>query len=107
MIGKLRRRVTLQELVKTDDGYGGTIETWQDITTIWAAIEPLRGNERYTAQQVQSELSHKVTIRYRTGIKPQMRLLYKDRIFEIEAVLDVEERHQWLELLCSEVVASA
>lgn len=107
MIGKLRHRVTLQELVKTDDGYGGIVETWQDVATVWAAIKPLRGNERYTAQQVQSELSHKITIRYQAGIKPQMKLLYKGRTFEIESVIDIEERHQWLELLCSEVVANA
>jgi SPP1 family predicted phage head-tail adaptor len=96
--------VTIQELVRADDGYGGTVETWQNIATVWAAIEPLRGNERYTAQQVQTELSHKVTIRYRSEVKPQMRLVYKGRIFEIEAAIDVEERHRWLELLCSEVV---
>lgn len=107
MIGKLRHRITLQELVKTDDGYGGIVETWQDVATVWAAIEPLKGTERYQAQQVQSELTHKVTIRYRAGIKPQMRILYGNRVFDIEAVIDVDERHRWLELLCSEVVASA
>ena len=104
MIGKLRHRVTIQQLVNIDDGGGGSIETWQDIVPVWAAIEPLRGNERYTAQQVQSTLSHKVTIRYREGVKPQMRLTYKGRVFEVESVIDVEERHQWLELLCSEVI---
>jgi len=104
--GKLRHRVTIQQLVATDDGYGGITETWQDVATVWAAVEPLRGTERYRAQQVQAELSHKVTIRYRPGIKPDMRLKYGDRILEIEAVIDVEERHRWLELLCSEVVSA-
>jgi len=107
MIGKLRHRITLQEIIKTDDGYGGIVETWKDIATVWAAIEPLKGTERYQAQQVQSELTHKVTIRYRAGIKPQMRILYGNRVFDIEAVIDVDERHRWLELLCSEVVANA
>lgn len=102
--GKLRHRATIQQLVSTDDGAGGSIETWQNVATVWAAIEPLRGNERYTAQQVQSTLTHKVTIRYREGIKPQMRLTYKGRIFDIESVIDIEERHRWLELLCSEVI---
>lgn len=102
--GKLRHRATIQQLVNTDDGAGGSIETWQNVATVWAAIEPLRGNERYTAQQVQSTLTHKVTIRYREGIKPQMRLTYKGRIFDIESVIDIEERHRWLELFCSEVI---
>ncbi len=103
-VGKLRHRVTIQQLVNTDDGAGGSIETWQNVATVWAAIEPLRGNERYAAQQVQSTLTHKVTIRYREGIKPQMRLTYKGRIFDIESVIDIEERHHWLELFCSEVI---
>lgn len=102
--GKLRHRVTIQELVRADDGYGGITETWQDVATVWAAVEPLRGSERYRAQQVQSELAYKVTMRYRAGIKPQMRLVYGGRVLEIEAVIDVEELHRWLELLCSEVV---
>lgn len=102
--GKLRHRVTIQELVRADDGYGGIIETWQDVATVWAAVEPLRGSERYRAQQVQAELSHKVTMRYQAGVKPQMRLLHNGRVLNIEAVIDVEERHRWLELLCSEVI---
>ena len=105
-VGKLRHRVTIQRLEEVDDGYGGVEEKWQNVATVWASVEPLRGNERYTAQQVQAELTHKVTIRYRAGIKPQMRLVYGNRILEIEAVIDVEERHKWIELLCSEIISA-
>lgn len=105
--GKLRHRVTVQRLVKQDDGYGGIIETWQDVATLWAVVEPLRGWERFAAQQVQSALSHKVTLRYRPGITPQMRLLYGTRVLTVESVVDVGERHERLELLCSEVLPSA
>lgn len=102
--GRLRKRVTIQRLARTDDGYGGSLEDWQDVATVWAAVEPLRGSERYEAQQVQSVLSHRVMMRYRPGIKPQMRLVMKDRTLMIEAVINVEERNRWLELLCQEVV---
>lgn len=105
--GKLRHRVTLQELVKTDDGYGGIAETWRDVATVWAAVEPLSGDERYAAQQVQSDLTHRVTIRYRAGVRPQMRVMYAGRVLQIVAVIDREERHRYLELLCSEVVSDA
>lgn len=102
--GQLRHRVTIQQLTRVEDEGGGHEENWADVATVWAAIKPMRGSERYEAQQVQSTLTHKVTIRYRAGIKPQMRILYGNRIFEVEAVIDVDERHKWLELLCSEVV---
>lgn len=102
--GRMRKRVTIQRLERTDDGYGGIVETWVDVATVWAAVEPLTGRERYEAQQVQSDLSHKVTMRYRPGIMPQMRLVLKDRPLDIVAVINVEERNRWLELLCREVV---
>lgn len=102
--GALRHRVTIQRFERVEDEGGGYVEDWKDVATVWAAIKPMRGNERYEAQQVQSTLTHKVIMRYRAGIKPQMRILYGNRVFEIEAVIDVDERHRWLELLCSEVV---
>lgn len=104
-ISKLRHRVTIQNKVTLPDGYGGVTSTWQDVATVWASVEPLNGRELYAAQQVKAELSHRVRIRYMSGIKPEMRIAFDNRTFEIEAIIDPEERHESLELLCSEVVA--
>jgi len=103
--GRLRRRVTIQRSVRVDDGYGGSQVVWEDVGKVWAAVEPLRGSERYAAQQVKNDLSHRVLMRYRPGITPQMRLVLNDRVLNIEAAINVEERNRWLELLCREVVA--
>jgi SPP1 family predicted phage head-tail adaptor len=105
--GKLRQRVKIQELARVEDGYGGYAEAWRDVAAAWAAVEPLRGSERYAAQQVQAELTHRVVMRYRPGVRPQMRLVYGDRVLEIAAVIDMEERHKWLELLCTEVISAS
>ncbi len=104
-IGKLRHRITIQEKVTVPDGYGGVTSTWKDMATVWSSVEPLKGRELYAAQQVKTELSHRVRIRYMSGIKPEMRIAFDNRTFEIEAIIDPEERHESLELLCSEVVA--
>jgi len=104
-IGKLRHRVTIQNKVTLPDGYGGVTSTWQDVATVWASVEPLNGRELYAAQQVKAELTHRIRIRYMSGIKPEMRIAFDNRTFEIEAIIDPEERHESLELLCSEVVA--
>lgn len=50
--GQLRHRVTIQQLTKVEDEGGGYAEVWTDVATVWAAIKPMRGNERYEAQQV-------------------------------------------------------
>jgi len=102
--GELRHKITIQELQRTPDGYGGYTETWNDIATVWARIQPLRGDERYQAQQVLSTLSHKIILRYLNGVKPQMRVLYGSRIFHIVSVINVEKRNKVLELLCEEEI---
>jgi len=103
--GKLRHRVTIQKLEEVDDGYGGVTSTWKDMATVWSSVEPLKGRELYAAQQVKAELTHRIRIRYMSGIKPEMRIVFDNRSFDIEAIIDPEERHESLELLCSEVVA--
>lgn len=103
-IGEMRHRIKIQELVRIDDGYGGAVEDWVDIANIWAKVEPLRGEERYTAQQIKSELTHKITIRFIKGIKPQMRVIFNDRIFNIESTINIEEKKRYIELMCIEVI---
>jgi len=103
--GDLRHRITLQELVSIPDGMGGFSEGWQDVATVWASVEPLRGQERYLAQQAVQEITHKVTIRYRKSVSPKMRILFGNRVLSIVAVIDPGERRKWLELLCLEVTS--
>jgi SPP1 family predicted phage head-tail adaptor len=103
--GELRQKLTIQTLTRTPDGYGGYTKAWNDFATTWAKIQPLRGDERYKAQQVMNTVSHKITLRYLDGIKPQMRAISGSRIFNILAVINVEEKNELIELLCEEVIS--
>lgn len=102
--GDLRHRITIQRLVLAPDEYGQPVEYWQDVATCWAAVEPLRGRELFVAQQAQSEVTTRVRLRYRAGITPDMRVLFGARVLEILYVIDPEERHRELQLLCREVI---
>lgn len=101
--GKLRHRITLQQVTRTPDGIGGYTETWTDVATVWAAVEPLRGRELFDAEQVQSEITHRVRIRYRSGVDSSMRVRFGARLFRIQSVIDVDERHREIQLMCQEV----
>ncbi|MDK2986534.1 MAG: hypothetical protein PWQ96_2178 [Clostridia bacterium] len=99
-IGELRDKVTIQEYIQTPDGYGGFSETWQDKYTVWANIKPLRGREYFEMQKIQSEITHKITIRYRSDINTSNRIRYKDQILNIKSVIDIDNRHRYLEIMC-------
>lgn len=102
--GKLRHRITIQEHVTGQDEFGQPRDDWRDVTTVWAAVEPLRGREYFAAQQVQADVTARIRIRYRKGIRPEMRSLYDGRLYDILSVIDPEERHQELQLMCREVI---
>ena len=102
----LRHRVILQSAAATADSGGGAATVWNDDATLWASIEPLKGAERFTAQQLESRLTHRVTLRMRDGVTTAMRLKFGLRIFNIRAVINPGERDRLLELLCEEGVAT-
>ncbi|RXD80649.1 head-tail adaptor protein, partial [Xanthomonas perforans] len=73
--GKLRHRIRIQRQVTARDEDGVQVVTWQPVHagTLAAAIEPLSAREFIAAGAGQSEVSARITIRYRAGILASMR----------------------------------
>lgn len=103
-IGSLRHKVTLQKKVVTEDELKQQTETWTDIATVWASVEPLSGREYFTAKQVNADISVKITMRYRKDVTPEMRVAFNETVYEILSVIDPEERNISLILMCREAV---
>ncbi len=110
VVDDMNKRITVQERIETDTETGDIEETWNAVATCWAAVKPLRGREFWQAQQVQSEVTHKVTTRWVDGVTTDHRILFrrrgggKLRIFNIMSVINVEEDNVILEMLCKESV---
>lgn len=111
--GKNRFAVEIFSRNIADDGT--MTYTSQGITN--ANIQPLTGREQFLAQQNEASTTHRLTIRYRPGITPDMFVAvqgdfngdfdFGDKIFGIISVIDKNYRHRELELLCSEVIRGA
>jgi SPP1 family predicted phage head-tail adaptor len=98
----LRHRLTLEELSRVADEGGGFTESWITVATIFADPRPISGEERFEADRLAGSITHEVVLRYRAGVVPAMRLRKGARIFQILAVIDVEERRRWLKCWCEE-----
>ena len=105
--GSLRHRVTIQRLTITQGTAGEVVESWSDVATVYAAVEPLSGREFWQAQQVAAESQIRVRIRYRAGLDTTMRVIHDDRTLEILSIVDPEERHRELQLMCREIPEAA
>ncbi len=105
MIGALRHRVVIEQPVRTQNDSGGWTTVWTEVATVWASVEPLSGGEQLRAMQLEEKISHRVTIRHRTGITAKMRLNFGGRLFNIRSALDRKERGRWLDILADEGIA--
>lgn len=103
--GELNKRVTFQRSDTGQDGFGQPVEIWIDVVTVWASVNPIVGREFFAAETISSELTHKVKIRYRSGITPDMRIKFSERIFEIKAPpINYKENNTELQIMCKELV---
>lgn len=101
----MTRQVTIRTMTRVPDGMGGYTETPTDVPNVWAAVEPLQGNEQLQAMQTGMKRPHRITMRYRAGMTAASTLLYGTRVFDIKSVVDPEEKHRELVLMTDEVFA--
>jgi len=103
--GALNKRLDFETPNTVADTFGEETEApYTLVASVWGSIEPLSGNELLRAQQTQAEVTHRVRIRYRTGITPKLRIAYADRYFNILSVINRGERNRELEIMCKELV---
>ncbi|KKN41060.1 hypothetical protein LCGC14_0727100 [marine sediment metagenome] len=104
IIGKRQKRVKVQSKQTVRDAAGGAVHTWVTDDTIWAHIAPATGKELYAGEQVKAEVTHKITIRYYSAMTTVKRLLFGTRIFDVNFIKNIDERNEYQEMLCKEVV---
>jgi SPP1 family predicted phage head-tail adaptor len=100
--GKLRNRIELQRVTRGKNRLGESIDDWKTFSIVYASIDPIAGSEPFIGGQTRADVTHKVTVRWVAGLTAKDRIKYGSRIFDIDAVLNPEERNEELTLLCHE-----
>lgn len=104
---KLRHRITFQKYSDIQNDYGEIIKKdWLDVITVWASVNPISAKEFFAAEKMNSEVSHKIYMRYIRvlHITPNMRIKFGERYFElIGPPINYQERNVELQLLCKEL----
>jgi SPP1 family predicted phage head-tail adaptor len=104
LVNRLNKRVSVQQLQPTGETneYGQAVLAPVDLMTIWAAIEPLRGQEFFAAMRENAEVTTRIRIRYREGIDRTMTVKYKSTEFEILHIIHPNFDKTELQLMCKE-----
>ncbi len=105
--GDLRNYVAFQSVAQTPDGAGGMVDVWSADFYDWVAIWPMSGKEMIENLRVSADITHKVRMRYRTGVTNKMRIVWGSRTLEIKtAPINQNERNYQIDLICAEMGVS-
>lgn len=110
--GRLRHRLLFQSPVPdARDTTGDDLGTYENRFTVWGAIEPLRGQAFFAAQQVNPEISGQARVRYSEDtalIEASWRIVHAGKTYAITAPpLNPDVRNRELTMLIQEMPVNA
>lgn len=106
--GKLRHLITIQANTPTQAADGSLVDGWATFGSaedVAADIRTEGGREFWRQRQMNSELTHEVIIRYLSGVRANMQVVFGDRTFQIATVIQDEAKQRFTRLVCKEVNA--
>jgi len=103
-IGRTNKRITFCQYEEKENGLSQMEQVLTKIKTVWASVEPTRGREYQEAQRIRPELTYKITTRYHKGITPDMFIQWGNHYFNIVSIINVRERNEMLEIICTEKI---
>lgn len=88
--GRLRHRITFQNKTTTRDDYGGEVETWADVTTVWASLDPLSTTAMAGAKEFLGGGAEQASDMVRATIRPRevdtaWRFIHGSKLYNIKA----------------------
>jgi SPP1 family predicted phage head-tail adaptor len=105
--GKLRHLVRIETKTSSRSAdYGDIVHTWTLLGEgeVYAGIEPISGRERWEANAVTADITHRIYIRYHSQVTATMRIIFGSRTFYIESVRNLSELDDLMEILAKEEV---
>lgn len=109
--GKLKSHISIERKARTPDGVGGATEIWNadPATGVWANWTGYKGTAQFNSEELRADRQtpinrFRVVIRFRGDAygapyySEADRISYRNRIYNIEAIIDVDDAQKWLEM---------
>lgn len=102
--GDFNKRIILRKAGGGIDPDGYPIPGAPTDLKVWAMVKPISAREYTQAKATQTENVTRFIIRYRPGIDDSMIVVYKQRNYEIDSVINDNEENKTLTIIGNEVV---
>jgi SPP1 family predicted phage head-tail adaptor len=99
--GELRYRVDLEQQAESRGSAGGASRTWSLLATVWADVQPSRGQEFFASRQLLGERNAVIKIRYRSDVSNKTRVKHEGQYYNVVDAVPDKGRKAYLLLYAS------
>lgn len=97
--GRYRHRINFLQQTTAQDDYGEPKDAWVVFKGgIWAAKDPILGNEFFASLTTDTKVEVKFNMRHIPGVTNEMRIQHGAELYEILSAINVKSLNR--ELLC-------
>lgn len=89
--GEMRNKIEIQEYVESVNENGYPVNDWETKHVLWAKIKTVKGSESINASAEINTNMYRFIVRYTRGLNAKQRVLFKGRLYDIQAVLQDDE----------------
>lgn len=102
-IGDMDEQIVLQSRNITPPATDGVdfSETFTGKATVWAMVNTVSGQTLFDGTGTERDITHEIGIRFLSGVTAEDWVLFNDERIDIVDVQDLEERHEFMLLKCS------
>ena len=101
--GRMDKRIIIQQVTETQDGYGDPADSWAAFKTVWAEVIFKPGREYFNGATDIATAPAIFRIRYLSGVTRKMRISYDSETYDILSITEIG-RKEGLEIVASALV---
>lgn len=98
--GQLDRRITIQNFSETTDSFGQEVKSFSTLASVWANVVEKVGREGEDGEMIAATKKVEFVIRYRTDVDEEMRIIYNNNTYKIQAIQSADARKAFLKIVC-------
>ena len=99
------KRIKIQKPSVIQDEFGEHVPGWSDVVDVYSSVEPLRVKTKISGSNERSAITHVLSFLWRPSlleIDDSWRVIYKERVFDIDSAINIDENSIEIELACTE-----
>ena len=98
--GQLDRRIIIQNFSETTDSFGQEVKSFSTLASVWANVVEKVGREGEDGEMIAATKKVEFVIRYRTDVDEEMRIIYNNNTYKIQAIQSADARKAFLKIVC-------